>query len=228
MILQDGFGGSGARVSLAVLNPAQKQMSIVQEQYAKTGILLARSFDLPKGESTWLSPVPISRESTSRSGMSRTQTEKRNAELSETTASGGWFTSRALQSQIIHSTRMNRGGIEVTMGDAPTAINSLPSPLRYLFIQDDQKRLWTAENVSVGQKATLILCNRDSFTEWLKKNARSHMGMLMRDRIDHMTPDKGEWFFAEMMEPTKIAVPTLATIQWTHDRAFVAGKIESK
>ncbi|MEZ0275328.1 MAG: hypothetical protein ACAH88_10525, partial [Roseimicrobium sp.] len=45
MVLQDGIGGSGARTVFAMMLPDQKRVAVTQEQVAKTGVLLGRSFD---------------------------------------------------------------------------------------------------------------------------------------------------------------------------------------
>jgi len=44
MIVQDGFGGTGARTTLAVLLPQDKKMAVIQEQVSRTGILLGQPF----------------------------------------------------------------------------------------------------------------------------------------------------------------------------------------
>lgn len=226
MILQDGFGGTGARASLAVLVPEQKQMAIVQEQFAKTGILLGSQFELPKGGTAWLSQVPTTRELKTGYGTTTVQTEKRSLGLTESSATGGWFTSRAIQSMLVHESRMNRGGIEFLPGASPGVINSLTTPLKTVFIQDDQQHYWMAENVRIGERVTLKQSTRQAFKNWLEKDAQSRMGDLLRLRMRQVTPDTNSWFFAEVSEPSKLATPTLTTIHWQHDRAFVAGRYE--
>ena len=225
MILQDGFGGSGARVLLAVVLPEQKQMAVVQEQFAKTGILLSRTFDLPSDSSALITQVPNNLINTTRYGSTITQQEKRNLALTNSTAGGAWFTSRALQSMLVQDTRMNRGGIEFIPGDKPAVISSLPTPLTKLVIQDGEKRLWTANNVRTGERVALEPTDRKTFDGWMANSVVRQMGILIRDRIKHSTTDTGSWFFAEAAEPAKLATPTLDSIRWDHDRAFVTGRL---
>lgn len=224
MILQDGFGGTGARVSLAVVLPEQKQIALMQEQYAKTGILLSRTFDLPSDGATLITQLPNNLQNTNRYGMVTSRQDKRNLALTNSTAGGGWFTSRAMQSMLVQDTRMNRGGIEFIPGDKPAVINSLPTPLKKLVIQDGEKRLWTASNVRTGERVALQLTDRKTVDGWLANEVVRQMGLLIRDRIKLSTPESGSWFFAEAAEPAKLATPTLDSIRWDNDRAFVTGR----
>jgi len=225
MILQDGFGGSGARVSLAVVLPEQKQIAVTQEQFAKTGILLSRTFDLPSDGSALITQLPNNQQTPNRFGVMNPRQDKRNLALTNSTAGGGWFTSRALQSMLVQDTRMNRGGIEFVPGDKPAVINSLPTALKKLVIQDNEKRLWTASNVRTGERVALEPMDRKTLYVWLTNDIQRQMGHLIRDRIKLLTLDEGSWFFAEAAEPAKLATPTLDSIRWDNDRAFVTGRL---
>ncbi|MBL9143481.1 MAG: hypothetical protein JNM99_07325 [Verrucomicrobiaceae bacterium] len=225
MILQDGFGGTGARVSLAVVLPEQKQMAVLQEQFAKTGILLSRTFDLPSDGSALITQLPNNQQTTNRFGVMNPRQEKRNLALTNSTAGGGWFTSRALQSMLVQDTRMNRGGIEFVPGDKPAVINSLPTTLKKLVIQDNEKRLWMASNVRTGERVALQPTDRKTVDGWITNDVVRQMGMLLRDRIKLSMNESGSWFFAEAAEPAKLATPTLDSIRWDLDRAFVTGRL---
>lgn len=226
MVLQDGFGGTGARVSLAVLLPELKQMTVVQEQFAKTGILIRSAFDLPSSELAWISPVPEYRQTTNRFGRTSTQSEKRDYTLQDSKAVAGWFASRSVQSHLINSQRMNRGTIELGGGDSPYVTSSLNTPLRNFYLQDQQGRLWMAKAVPVGQRTVLSAATTKDLKEWTRNTVKTHMGGLMRTRIDRCLPLQNGSFFAEADEPAKLAVPSLDTIQWARDRAFVTGTFE--
>ena len=225
MILQDGFGGSGARVSLAVVLPEQKQIAVTQEQFAKTGILLSRTFDLPSDGSALITQLPNNQQTTNRFGVMNPRQDKRNLALTNSTAGGGWFTSRALQSMLVQDTRMNRGGIEFIPGDKPAVINSLPTALKKLVVQDNEKRLWTASNVRTGERVALEPTDRKTVDGWIANDVVRQMGILLRDRIKLSMNESVSWFFAEAAEPAKLATPTLNSIRWDNDRAFVTGRL---
>ena len=225
MILQDGFGGSGARVLLAVVLPEQKQMAVVQEQFAKTGILLSRTFDLPSDGSSLITQLPNNLKNTTRYGAVTTRQEKRNLALTNSTAGGAWFTSRAVQSMLVQDTRMNRGGIEFIPGAKPAVINSLPTTLKKLVVQDNEKRLWTASNVRTGERVALEPTDRKTVDGWIANDVQRQMGHLLRARIKHSATETSSWFIAEAAEPAKLATPTLDSIRWDHDRAFVTGRL---
>lgn len=225
MILQDGFGGSGARVSLAVVLPEQKQIAVTQEQFAKTGILLSRTFDLPSDGSALITQLPNNQQTTNRFGVMNPRQDKRNLALTNSTAGGGWFASRALQSMLVQDTRMNRGGIEFVPGDKPAVINSLPTALKKLVIQDNEKRLWMASNVRTGEQVALQPTDRKTVDGWIANDVVRQMGILIRDRIKLSMNESVSWFFAEAAEPAKLATPTLDSIRWDNDRAFVTGRL---
>ncbi|MDB6120552.1 MAG: hypothetical protein JWO08_4333 [Verrucomicrobiaceae bacterium] len=225
MFLQDGTGGTGARVLLATMLPQQKQMVVLQEQYSKTGVLLGRSFDLPEHESTWLMPIPTVRVVKARYGGTEERQEKRNYAQDDIHASGGWFASRALQSQLLQSVRLNRGGIDLKEGANPTVISSLASPLSHLYVMDSKQQMWVAEKVPVGQSIPLKQVSRDQFNNWLQSSAQVNMGDLMRSRMEAGIPASGPWFFAQAAEPAKLAIPTLNSIRWEHDRAYITGPV---
>ncbi len=223
MFLQDGTGGTGARVLLATMLPQQKQMVVLQEQYSKTGVLLGRSFDLPEHESTWLMPLPTIYLTKARYGGNEERQEKRSYDQNDIHASGGWFSSRAIQSQLLQSVRLNRGGIDLKEGEKPTVISSLASPLSHLYVMDSKQQMWEAEKVATGQSIALKPVSREQFNKWLQSSAQASMGDLMRSRMEADIPASGPWFFAQAAEPARLAIPTLNSIRWDHDRAFITG-----
>lgn len=225
MVLQDGFGGTGARISLAIVLPEQKQMTVVQEQFTKTGILTSSAFELPAGEQAWISPVPETSEVKSRFGSMTSHVDKREYSVNGSQSGGGWFKSRAIQSQLVSSQRLNRGSIELGGGDQPFVISSLSGPLKNFYLQDDKGRVWKADSVPVGQRTALKASSSEDLYKWKRNQATwsKNMGSPMRTRLARYVPLQNNGFFAEAGEPAKIALSTLSSIQWAQDRAFVAG-----
>ena len=83
IVLQDGFGGSGARVIMMQLLPDQKKAVIVQEQAAHTGVLLSKGFSTP--DDLYLTPVDFRSSGTGQ------------YEQTGRAFAGDWFSSRRVQ-----------------------------------------------------------------------------------------------------------------------------------
>ncbi len=223
MLLQDGLGGTGARTTLAVVLPRQKQMALVQDQYSRTGVLLGHHFDLPDHEAVWLAPAT----SSDGSSFPRNVTRGQEYDLNGIHAGGSWFTSRGTQGQVLHDVRLNRGGIEFQSSPQPSVVSSLGTPLKKLYVQS-AGHFWVAENVATGQKTPLKPSSSDDFKKWMRADAQAHTGDLLRKRLEESFPatPAAPWFFAEATDPSRLAIPTLTSIRWDHDRAFVTGEWE--
>lgn len=230
MIVQDGFGGTGARTTLAVLLPQDKKMAVIQEQVSRTGILLGSRFD--KAEGIWMTPVPVSEDLQSigprrvqiRSAMGGPNRDRKHHE-SETEAWGGWFASRSTQAHLLQGVKLNRGGIEFTAGENPSIVSSLSTPLKTLYLKDDKDNYWLAEKVSTGVRTSLKKVAQKDFSDWKTKQFRKAASHFLYERATqfHNQANSNQWVFAEVAEPTKLATPTLDSIRWEHDRAFVIG-----
>ena len=227
MIVQDGFGGTGARTTLAVLLPQDKKMLVIQEQVARTGILLGSRFS--KADGMWMMPVPIPDSAPSsgprgfriRTGVGGPNQDRKHFE-SETEAWGGWFASRSLQAQMLQGVKLNRGGIAFTAGENPSIVSSLSTPLKTLYLKDDTGMLWMAENVATGVRTVLKKTDTKSFASWQKRQLLDVASSFLKERVN-TCQQPSSWVFAEVGEPTKLATPTLNSIAWQHDRAFVIG-----
>jgi len=230
MIVQDGFGGTGARTTLAVLVPQDNKMAVIQEQVARTGILLGGRFS--KVEGMWMMPVPVPDSAPSngprglriRTSMGGGNRDRRYLE-SETEAWGGWFASRSLQAHLLQGVKLNRGGIAFTAGENPSIVSSLSTPLKTLYLRDDKDNYWLAQNVNTGVRTPLTKAAAKDFVDWKTKQFRKASSHLMNERATqfHNQANGNQWVFAEVGEPTKLATPTLNSIAWLHDRAFVIG-----
>ena len=106
MVLQDGIGGSGARTIFAMMLPEQKRVAVTQEQVAKTGVLLGRSFD--RADADLMAPLSLNDNRQASNWQSRF-----NVEETETQRGGAWFASRSLQAHVRQTVRPSRAGIEV-------------------------------------------------------------------------------------------------------------------
>jgi len=218
MILQDGMGGNGARLTLALLMPEQKKMLLRQEQVSRTGVLLKRSF--ASDETSWMQPLPLG--DSSSLGRMRDMNHHYNENPFE--RSGDWFTSRAIQAQLITTSRPTRAAIEFTAGEGdapPSVLSTVEVPLDKLFVVDAAKKVWSAENVGTGEKKVLRASTETDFNAWMKSR-RTDAGPVVAAALDDLASATG-YAFAEAASGSKVAVKTLASIRWNNDRVIYAG-----
>ena len=225
MIVQDGFGGTGARSTLAILLPQEKKMALVQEQVARTGILWNSTFTMPQG--TWMLPLDIPSPASFGAPGGRTvyrvqRNRQQTYHQSETEAWGSWFASRSVQAHLLTRTQLNRGGVEFTPGDQPSIVSSLSTPLKIVFVKDDKNQFWKAENIATGVRTPLSKAEKKHFDLWVKQQLSDPASPLMKERIE-TCQQSNAWIMAEATEPARIAMPTLSSVEWKHDRAFIAG-----
>jgi hypothetical protein len=145
---------------------------------------------------------------------------------SDTTRTGDWFSSRAVQAHLLETVRPSRAGIEVfspsSAGLPPSVLSNVESSLKLLFIIDDDRQLWTAEDVGTGEKKLLKPCTREEFETWLREGPGRLGGPLIGAAIASVSKQTG-CVFAEANEAARIAVPTLSSVRWNHDHAIIAG-----
>ena len=218
MILQDGMGGNGARLTLALLMPEQKKMLIRQEQASRTGVLLNRSF--ASEEASWTQPLMLGENPT----FGRTRDMNHHYFETPFERSGDWFTSRAIQAQLITTSRPTRAAIEFTAGadgSAPSVVSTVESPLEKLFVVDSNRKVWSAENVGTGERKVLKPATAGDFNTWI--NARkAEAGPVLSAALNDLHPVTG-YAFAEAASGSKTAVKTLGSIRWNSDRVIYAG-----
>jgi hypothetical protein len=220
MVLQDGIGGSGARLTLAILQPDEKRIAMMQEQVSRTGVLLGRSF--PVKEAGWMQQLEL----VSKSGYNPMRENRSSFAEDGSSRSGDWFASRSIQAQLLQTVRPSRGAIEVTRsttpGQPPTVLSSMDTPLKTLFIVDSDEAVWVANDVGTGEKRVAKHATRGQLDEWLRDGPQKLAGPMIGATLSKLKSDTG-FIFAEATDASKFAVSTLASIRWNHDRAFVAG-----
>jgi hypothetical protein len=84
--------------------------------------------------------------------------------------------------------------------------------------------------VPTGQKVTLKPSTEAEFGKWVNTSVKAKMGTFLRSRIDDAIPSSSRepMFFAESAEASRLALPTLNTIRWDKDRAFLAGPVNKQ
>lgn len=155
ILLQDGVGGSGSRLTLNVVLPGQNEMVQLQEQMSRTGLLVNRDFRVEDGSAVF----PVSLPSRGVSGRRVHQGGLGNLKLRYRDRlqllSGDWFQSRSFQGQLLMKLQPARARIDFVpnrQGDAPTILSNFNTPLDQLYYVDAQEKVWVARNVKSGEE----------------------------------------------------------------------------
>jgi hypothetical protein len=210
MFMRDGVGGAGARRVLGLLAPEQNTMSVIQEQFSRTGVLLGSSF--PILEPSWLEPID------------KRDWNDRFAEVDGRTRQGDWFRSRSDQAYLAVAVRPSRARLEVEGGsdDTPPAVlSSIEVPLDKVFVIDEEGRYWTADGVGTGQKKPLQASDAETYQRWFE-SLLADAGAVRRDALDPLRNIRGH-AYATSSEAGKVAVRTLGAIRWVDERADFVG-----
>lgn len=212
ILLSDGTGGRGARLTLACLLPEQKRLALTQEQVSRTGLLLGSSFDFPA--TAQIMPVDIPSEN------SGNQEATRDA----TGWSGNWFGSRASQAQLIQTLHTVHGNIKVTLpadGRPGQALVGFEYPLAELYIiAPDGETFYYAQRLAPGVSVPLEEKSLKDFEAWLKPQ-QNLAGQVLQEKISSAV--RPGQFFALAAKPAAIAVPTLNSIEWEDDIVLLTG-----
>lgn len=222
MMLQDGLGGEGSRTVLGIFMPEQKKMLITQEQICRTGVLLGRGF--PKEEPSWMQTLNWRDNS---KGYYNPSEESRRA-YTETPShrSGDWFSSRAIQAQMMQAARPSRAAIEwqaaTDPAGVPTVLSSIETPLLKVFIRDDAGKYWLAEDVGTGEKKSMRASTQEEFKRWLDELMKKTSGPVISSAMERLRHQPG-YAYAEAGNASKIAVKSLPAIRWNQERVIFAG-----
>jgi hypothetical protein len=61
------------------------------------------------------------------------------------------------------------------------------------------------------------------FKKWQQENIAEKSSKLFDTRVESITSNDAHWFIAEVEQPEKLAIPTLSSIRWTNEHAFIGG-----
>jgi hypothetical protein len=213
MIFQDGLGGSGSRTVLVQLMPEQRRIAVTQEQVSKTGVLLQRAF--PKVEADLMEPLVMD---------DYQPYENRESKYLDTgsTRSGNWFSSRAIQAQLLQTIRASRAAIEfIPARDAtgvPDVISSVEVPLDKVFLMQDNE-VWVAEDVGTGERKALHKIELKELEVWMKQHHDTQGPAIKR----YLEAPKIGQVYAESSSVTRLALPTHKDIHWNKELLLFVG-----
>lgn len=215
IIWHDGLGGSGVRTALIYVAATEKQDVVLQEQIARTGVLLSSSF--VTRDPSYI--APISRDSS--------QGRVKNAyENSGTSFTGDYFLSRTVQAHWIESIAPTREGIvfanPTTTGEAaspPVIVSNIGSVLEKVYFRDESGRTWRASNVQTGQRVTME--SEGQMPDLLPAEAGPRLS-TMWNRVK----DRTGYFYAISHESNSL-VGTLPSIRWKNDSVIYLGPLSN-
>ncbi len=223
ILFQDGFGGSGQRAALMLLNSESSERSayLVQEQISRTGVLLGRSFEID--DPSYFSPVVMDSSrwthfDTAQSGSSRFR-------IANHVAAGDWFRSRSEQAQFCQSIRPTRARIEQLESSEkgnPRLFSSMNLTLTDLYYVDPDGGIWRSKgSVTAGQEIELAKADQRSLNEYWE-TATELFGVSLGQRIRELALQR-DVFLGVAKNQKDPMIPTLQSIRWRDDHLLVVG-----
>jgi hypothetical protein len=217
ILLQDGTGGRGLRMTLGFLDPYSRSLSTIQEQVSLTGVLLSGAFK-PDPDTT-ITPL--------RTGQTQDQ-RKRIYYETDGHYSGDWFGSRSIQAQLIERAQPTRQRIErtdPTTPDAPPVLHSsVSTPLYDVYYRDAQGQYWHTPVLHTGERKTLDTSSHADFYAWWGEH-RKHAGPRMHMAFDRLA-NVNNMFYADTRTAGDFIVETLPSISWQNRGLILTGIVE--
>jgi hypothetical protein len=208
ILVQDGTGGAGVRWTAVAIRPDEHRATVIQEQAARTGLLLGSLFRNP--DPLRLVPLPVE------PIWARAMGSSSRPEIAGD-AYSGWFRSRKLEAHYLETAHPTRGRVEVTVGTPPHALSSIEGVLQDLYVVDQDGAVWHAAGVQAGQRVALSPAK--GFDTWFA-NVLASAGPAGRRRVQPLQNIPG-YFYASA--PAGAAIETLPSIRWTQKSLLYVG-----
>jgi hypothetical protein len=205
VLLQDGLGGRGHRVTFLRLVPELTREVLIQEQTSLTGALLARGFELDESFAIHDAPVGAS---------SGRQFASEGSRLG-----GDWFRSRSIQAQRIEGVRAARARVAFAGEGAITS--SIEDTLEELYYRDGEGRAWRAAVVGPGARAALVAATEEEYERFWGTLFRD-AGPVTRLHLQQSLLERGG--FLARAATSRRAIETLEGIAWS-DTVIYSGRI---
>jgi hypothetical protein len=210
ILLQDGFGASGTRLTLGVMSPEHKRLVIRQEQASRSGVLWGSGFTVSEPSAMH----QIKKDAAPASEQQQSFEEQGNSR------GGDWFQSRDIKLQTLQSVRGSRGAVHFkpgVNGAAPSVMSSFDLRLAKVYLRGPGGEMWTAEDLAPGERKSLKPSTW-SITE-------PTLGAALVDRAFRKAYDDPTFAVAYVADADapKLAVGTLDQVQWKKDDAILAG-----
>jgi len=222
ILFQDGFGGRGHRVVLMEIQADENKAYIIQEQAARTGVLLGSSFET--SEPTMITPVALAPSRWSRVVRDGTAPTSYSANDGEDglDASGDWFQSRSIHGHLLKTVRPTRGRIELSpRAGAPVISSTFDYDLETIYYQAKDGSWWKADALAKGNSVTLSPSSEKKFKAWLNTQARlfSKGNSLT---IKGLATQPGRFY---TVTENATATETYRSIKWLSTKTLITGRI---
>jgi len=208
ILVQDGVGGRGHRVTYVRLVPELTREVLVQEQVSRTGALLKRGFALDEAVAIYEAPLGFSGNEELASDGSKFR--------------GGWFRSRSIQAQRIDAVRPGRAQVSFVEGKAITS--SIEERLEEIYYRDEDGRPWRATGLDPGAKATLLSATEEEYERFWGGLSRE-AGPAARVHLYQSYWERG--VFLARAGASDRPIETLEGIDW-RDTVIYAGPISGE
>ena len=222
IMFQDGFGGRGHRLLLMEIQPDENKAYIIQEQVARTGVLLGNSFET--SEPAVISPVALSPSRWSRVVTDGTAPSSHTANHGNKglDCGGDWFQSRSIHGHLLKTVRPTRGKIELSpRAGAPVLTSSFDFDLDALFYHTQDDTWWKTDALKKGNSVALIPSSETEFKRWLKAQslrfARSNANHLNRISVE-----PGRFF---TITENATSIDTYNSIKWLTTTTVMTGPV---
>lgn len=222
ILFQDGFGGSGRRAALVMLESkaSERKAYVIQEQISRTGVLMNRSFKLE--EAAFVNPVVMNR--TRWTHFDNFDELNASFRYANNSLGGDWFKSRSEQSHYAQTVVPTRARIERRGTDAngnPKLFSSLDFNLESFYYIDPKGECWKAAGqVKQGQEITLeSISPADLESFW--RTAQGPLSKSLKSGTEDLS-NRVDTFLAKT-KATDYLVPTLRSIRWANDTVLVTG-----
>ena len=222
ILFQDGFGGRGHRVVLMDIQAEENKAYIIQEQVARTGVLLGSSFET--SEPAMMTPVALSPSRWSRvvtDGNAPASYESNDGEEG-IKASGDWFQSRSIHGHLLKTVRPTRGRIELApRAGAPVLTSTFNYDLETIYYHAHDGSWWKAPALAKGNSVTLVPSSAGDFQKWLSSQA-SLFSSTNKKRIKDFSSQAGRFY---TLTENASATETYRSIKWLSTKTLITGQI---
>ncbi len=228
IMLKDGIGGSGQRLTFANIQPGSDERNIylVQEQLSRTGVLLGAGFEVD--DAAFVTPVRLRPSEWNR--LTDTGNQARGAfSKNGNVYAGSWFQSRSEQGQAIRSVLPTRSRIELRAPangtEPPKLFSSLEFEVGEFFYRGQDGKVWksTSKQIPPGKEIPLQVAELTEFNSWWDEQTKDFSSnnrkaiRAQRERTGH--------FFAVTEDQRAARVETLSSIRWKGDRVVASGAV---
>ncbi len=228
VVVQDGVGGTGVRMVLVDIEPAETAAYVTQEQVCRTGVLLGGEFEtklpvliepLALADSPWVKLK-------NRPSFQAPRLYQEGARHG-----GTYFQSRVEQAHALRSVVPGRARLEMKAGlapgTAPEVVSSLGFSIENLFYVDEAGAVWKAEHaLDSGRSVKLSASQVQEFKKRVSEQADLAVGQVRRQLHDLMlSAPLRNTFVATARRAPGFTLATLPSIDWKEDRVLVFGSL---